>query len=285
MQWRNSPVGLARISRNLFKRVLSFFRFRLISFLAGRFQIQWIAITYKRQTKLWQSNIFESVVTDQSLTWIPHSLSQLLTAMAGKLFNVFAIVLFLGVFFVLVAEGSSNNGGTNNQLKKKTIPATKSVQKLPVSDDDEFMFADDPGSGDGEDFDTDNESNSNPPIEEIDPDFSVDGLPDLNELLPEGEIDIDMESASQRPPVKPPCQTGKPCHSVKPKPCRTGKRCPSVRPPPLCQTGRRCQSARRPCQSKRTCQSRRPCQSTKRPCPSPVKPAPILPPAFTPTKV
>jgi hypothetical protein len=205
--------------------------------------------------------------------------------MAGKLFNVLVIVVFLGLF-ALVAEASK--GGNN--LKKKAIPA-KSSKKLPLSDDEEFMFADQPGSGDGEDF-TDNESN--PPIDEIDPDFSVDGLPDLNELLPGGEIDIDMEQPAAVKPCqvgKPcqsanplPCQVGKPCQSTNPLPCQSGRRCQSVKPLP-CQSGRRCQSARRPCQLKRTCHSRRPCRSTKRLCPSPVLPAPILPPAFSPTKV
>ncbi|XP_046656394.1 neurogenic locus notch homolog protein 3-like [Daphnia pulicaria] len=239
--------------------------------------------------------------------------------MAGKLFNVFVIVLLLGIF-ALATEAST--GG--KPLKKKSVPE-KTGNKYSFSDDDELMFADQ--SGDGPD---DNES-----IDELDPDFSVDGLPDLNELLPEGEIDavIPTRRPAYRPPatVKPPCgqagkpcqsanrppcqagrpcqnanppqsanppkpcqsagrpcsqakpqpcQSGRPCTQAKPTPCKTSKPCPSVKPPP-CQTGRRCQTARRPCYSKRTCQTKRPCQ-TKRLCQSP---APIIPPAFSPTVV
>lgn len=315
--WRNIPVGLARCHETFSTRLSLLHLSFILSIRFGRFQLSNEIVTNikglpKLDSRAAHQCGWFSILRRVELLAQP-------TEMAGKLFNVFVIVLLLGIF-ALATEAST--GG--KPLKKKSVPE-KTGNKYSFSDDDELMFADQ--SGDGPD---DNES-----IDELDPDFSVDGLPDLNELLPEGEIDavIPTRRPAYRPPatVKPPCgqagkpcqsanrppcqagrpcqnanppqsanppkpcqsagrpcsqakpqpcQSGRPCTQAKPTPCKTSKPCPSVKPPP-CQTGRRCQTARRPCYSKRTCQTKRPCQ-TKRLCQSP---APIIPPAFSPTVV
>ncbi|XP_057380997.1 uncharacterized protein LOC130703586 [Daphnia carinata] len=195
--------------------------------------------------------------------------------MAGtnKLFKVFAIVLLLGVLLFAVDAASKKH------LKTKTAPK-KILHHLLYSDDDDLMLGDEPeSSGDGPDG-PDNEGSATPtvkpkpPANELDPDFSIDGLPDINELLPGNNMNWPTFKPAIRPTAKPPCHLTNSCPPVKP-PCQSGQPCPPVKPP--CQSGQPCPPPQSPCHSGR------PCPPVQPPAPPPCSPAkpcpPVQPPA------
>lgn len=248
------------------------------------------------------------------------SVFQLRMAGTNKLFKVFAIILLLGAVLLIV------DASNKKHLKKKTA-SKKTFKQLLFSDDDDLMLGDEPeSSGDGSNV-PDNEGSASPTIKslpsanQIDPDFSIDGLPDINDLLTEEGNNFKWPTfkppvqptarppchlTNSCPPVKPPCQSGQPCPPAQPPcygkpcppvqpPCNTGKPCPPIQPP--CHSGKPCPPVQPPAQP--PCHSGKPCPQVKPPC-QPNRPChsklpchssnglcnPLsLPPAYSPTSV